>query len=213
MFKTIITRAQKIDPLIIVILLCFMAISTFVIYSATHNTKFAGLHMNNLVMFACMFVPMLGLTLVDYRLIVRHLSWGLYIFGVLLLLFVMFKGMDINGSQRWINLHFMQFQPSELVKVFVILLLARMLEKRGGESLHIVRDIVPMLGVVALPFFLVMKQPDLGTAIVFVCIFIGMLWVGNIKIKHGLLGLITITAIVGCVTALYLWISLYSTKL
>jgi rod shape determining protein RodA len=201
--KDLLLRAKKIDLIIIVLLLCFMAISTIVIYSATNNTKFAGLHMNNLVMFAAMFVPMLVLTMLDYRGIIRHLSVYLYIFGILLLIFVMFKGMNINGSQRWINLHFMQFQPSELVKVFVILLLAKMLEKRKGDYLRLFQDIIPMIVVVGIPFLLVMKQPDLGTSIVFICILIGMLWIGKIRVKHGLIGLLVIIGVIGSIVALY----------
>ncbi|NRF90862.1 rod shape-determining protein RodA [Paenibacillus frigoriresistens] len=198
-----VLRAKKIDLIIIALLLCFMAISTIVIYSATNNTKFAGLHVNNLVMFAAMFVPMLVLAMLDYRDIIRHLSLYLYIFGILLLIFVMFKGLNINGSQRWINLHFMQFQPSELVKVFVILLLAKMLEKRKGEYLLLFQDIIPMIVVVGIPFLLVMKQPDMGTSIVFICILIGMLWIGKIRFKHGLIGLLVIIGVIGSIIALY----------
>nr|WP_240159867.1 rod shape-determining protein RodA [Paenibacillus aceris] len=198
-----VLKAKKLDMMIIALLLCFMVASTIVIYSATTNTRFAGLHVNNLVMFAVMFVPMLLLSMLDYRGIVRHLSVYLYIFGILLLIFVMFKGMNINGSQRWINLHFMQFQPSELTKVFVILLLAKMLEKRKGEYLRFVQDIIPMMGVVGIPFLLIMKQPDLGTAIVILCIFLGMLWIGKIRFKHGLVGLCIIIGIIGSIIALY----------
>ncbi|KRF32218.1 cell division protein FtsW [Paenibacillus sp. Soil787] len=196
-------RAKKIDLIIIALLLCFMAISTIVIYSATNNTKFAGLHENNLIMFAAMFVPMLILAVLDYRDIVRHLSVILYVIGILLLIFVMFKGMNINGSQRWINLYFMQFQPSELAKVFVILLLAKMLENRKGEYLRLVQDIIPMIVVMGIPCLIVMNQPDLGTSIVFVCILIGMLWVGKIRIKHGLIGLFGIVGVIGSITTLY----------
>ncbi|MDU0206374.1 FtsW/RodA/SpoVE family cell cycle protein [Paenibacillus sp. MAH-36] len=159
-------RARKVDPIIITLMLCFMALSTIVIYSATNNTKFAGLHMNNLIMFAVMFVPMLFLAVLDYRGIVRHLSVILYIIGILLLIFVMFKGMNINGSQRWINLHYMEFQPSELAKVFVILLLGKMLEKRNGEYLRLFQDVLPMIVVMGIPCLIVMNQPDLGTSIV-----------------------------------------------
>ncbi|MFD0694693.1 FtsW/RodA/SpoVE family cell cycle protein [Paenibacillus sp. GCM10027628] len=203
MFNELVLRAKKIDLIIIGLLLCFMAISTIVIYSATNNTKFAGLHMNNLVMFAAMFVPMLVLAMLDYRDIVRHLSLYLYILGILLLIFVMFKGLNINGSQRWINLHFMQFQPSELVKVFVILMLANMLDKRKGEYLRLFQDIIPMIVVVGIPFLLVMKQPDLGTSIVFICILIGMLWIGKIRFKHGLIGLLVIIGVIGSIIGLY----------
>ncbi|SDO12103.1 rod shape determining protein RodA [Paenibacillus sp. yr247] len=204
MIKDMLLRAKKIDLIIIALLLCFMAISTIVIYSATHNTtKFAGLHVNNLVMFSAMFVPMLILAMLDYRGIVRHLSVILYVIGILLLIFVMFKGMNINGSQRWINLHFMQFQPSELAKIFVILLLAKMLENRKGEYLRLFQDILPMIVVMGIPCLMVMNQPDLGTSIVFVCILIGMLWIGKIRIKHGLIGLFGIVGIIGSITMLY----------
>nr|WP_270877453.1 FtsW/RodA/SpoVE family cell cycle protein [Paenibacillus aestuarii] len=196
-------KAKKLDLTIIIILICFMAISTAVIYSATNHSKFAGLHINNLIMFAVLFVLMLLLAMVDYRDIVQHLSLILYGIGILLLIFVMFKGMNINGSQRWINLHVMQFQPSELVKVFVILLLAKMLDKRKGEYLRFTQDLIPMIAAVGVPFVLVMKQPDLGTSIVFICILIGMLWIGKIRLKHGFIGLIVIVGVVGAIIALY----------
>ncbi|WP_312876205.1 FtsW/RodA/SpoVE family cell cycle protein [Paenibacillus alginolyticus] len=203
MIKELVLRARKLDFVIIAILICFMVISTIMIYSATNNTKFAGLHVNNLVMFAAMFVPMLLLAVLDYRDIIRHLSVILYVIGILLLIFVMFKGMNINGSQRWINLHFMQFQPSELAKIFVILLLAKMLENRKGEYLRLFQDILPMIVVMGIPCLIVMNQPDLGTSIVFVCILIGMLWIGKIRIKHGLIGLFGIIGVIGSITALY----------
>ncbi|MFC5447690.1 FtsW/RodA/SpoVE family cell cycle protein [Paenibacillus aestuarii] len=201
--KDILQKAKKLDLTIIIILICFMAISTAVIYSATNHSKFAGLHINNLIMFAVLFVLMLLLAMVDYRDIVQHLSLILYGIGILLLIFVMFKGMNINGSQRWINLHVMQFQPSELVKVFVILLLAKMLDKRKGEYLRFTQDLIPMIAAVGVPFVLVMKQPDLGTSIVFICILIGMLWIGKIRLKHGFIGLIVIVGVVGAIIALY----------
>ncbi|MNI22408.1 Rod shape-determining protein RodA [compost metagenome] len=203
MIQDLIQRAKKVDFMIIFFLLCFMVISTLVIYSATHNTKYAGLHVNNLSMFLVMFVAMLALSMLDYRGIIRHLSLYLYIFGILLLVLVQFKGENINGAQRWINLHFMQFQPSELMKVFVVLLIAKMLEKRKGEYLRFVQDVIPMAVIVGIPFLLVVNQPDLGTSIVFICIFIGMLWIGKIRIKHGLLGLSVILGIMGSLYALY----------
>ncbi|TXK75400.1 rod shape-determining protein RodA [Paenibacillus sp. N3.4] len=185
------------------ILLCFMVISTMVIYSATSNTKYAGLHINNLVMFGVLFVTMLALALIDYRGIVRHFSIYLYVAGILMLLFVRFKGMTINGSTRWINLHVMQFQPSELAKIFVILLLAKFLGSRKGEYLRLIRDILPMVAIVGIPFMMVLEQPDLGTSIVFVCILIGMMWIGKIRLKHALIGICTIVAGISSITALY----------
>ncbi|WP_079410671.1 FtsW/RodA/SpoVE family cell cycle protein [Paenibacillus ferrarius] len=205
MFKEILFRGKKIDVTTLIILLCFMAISTMAIYSATSNTKYAGLHINNLVMFFVFFIVMLAIALIDYKGIVQHFSIYLYAVGILMLLFVKFKGMTINGSTRWINLHFMQFQPSELVKIFVILLLAKMLSARQGEYLRLIRDILPMIVLVGVPFFIVLEQPDLGTSIVFVCILIGMMWIGKIPIKLALVGGSAIVGVIGSVTALYFY--------
>ncbi|MCZ8511566.1 FtsW/RodA/SpoVE family cell cycle protein [Paenibacillus filicis] len=196
-------KLKKLDPLILIILVFFLIISTMVIYSATWHTKYAGIHKNNLIMFGVLFIPVIGLSVTDYRIFVRHLSIILYVVGIILLGFVMFKGMDINGAKRWIDLHFMQFQPSELVKVFVILLLAKLLEHREGRTLRFFRDIIPMALVTAIPFMMVLEQPDLGTSFVFVCIFIGMLWMGNVRILHAIGGLVGFTSVVGGLTWLY----------
>jgi rod shape determining protein RodA len=117
----------------------------------------------------------------------------------------MFKGININGSQRWINLGFIQFQPSELAKVSVILLVAKLLEQRNGDKLLLFKDILPIGLIILLPFFIVLTQPDLGTSIVFVCIFLGMLWIGNVRIFHSIIGLVGLVSIIAGITALYFY--------
>ncbi|WP_081890443.1 rod shape-determining protein RodA [Paenibacillus tyrfis] len=203
MFFGIIDRLKRLDSVIIFILLCFAAISTLVIYSATSGTKYDGLHLHNIVMFVVMLIVMLGLSCMDYRFLVRRLSVILYGLGIVLLLVVMFKGMTINGSKRWIDLGVMQFQPSELAKIFVILLLARILEQRNGEPLRFFRDLLPLGLITGVPFLIILEQPDLGTSIVFICIFIGMLWIGNVRITHALSGFFGIAAIIGGMYWLY----------
>lgn len=199
-------KLKQLDIGILLILGCFLVISTAVIYSATHNTKYQGLHINNLVTFTVLMLPMLAIALMDYRFLVRKLSPYLYGAGILMLVFVMFKGMNINGSRRWINLAVMQFQPSELMKVFfIVLLLAKWLEKRNGEELRFWGDLVPLGAILAVPFIMIFMQPDLGTSIVFVCIFLGMLWLGNIKMSHVLIGSISLSAIIAFVTGLYFY--------
>ncbi|WP_253187019.1 FtsW/RodA/SpoVE family cell cycle protein [Paenibacillus sp. GP183] len=136
-----LVKLKNLDIPILFILACFLVISTFVIYSATYGTKYQGLHINNAVMFLVLLIPMLLIACMDYRIVVRHLSWILYGISILLLVYVMFKGMTINGSRRWINLGIMQFQPSELAKVSVILLAAKLLEKRNGDTLHLFKDL------------------------------------------------------------------------
>jgi rod shape determining protein RodA len=139
-----------------------MALSTVVIYSATYGSKFHGLHRNHLIMFCVFLLMSIGISLIDYRIWVQKYSYVFYGLGILLLIIVMVKGLTINGSKRWINLGFMPFQPSELVKIFVILLLSKLLGKRNGEPLRVISDIVPTFLVVLIPFVMVLIQPDMG---------------------------------------------------
>jgi rod shape determining protein RodA len=115
----------------------------------------------------------------------------------------MWKGLTINGAKRWINLGFMQFQPSEMVKIFVILVIAKFLKKRNGNYLRLIQDILPISIIVFIPFLFVFLQPDLGTSIVFACIFLGSLWIGNIRLSHALLGIVSFTMLVTLLTTLY----------
>ncbi|UUZ95133.1 FtsW/RodA/SpoVE family cell cycle protein [Paenibacillus sp. P25] len=196
-------KLKLLDYPILFILLCFLVISTAVIYSATSGTSFQGLHMNNAITFSVLFVVMILLSLLDYRVIVNHFSVILYIIGVLLMILVVFKGISINGSKRWINLG-MAFQPSEIMKIFVILLLAKMMKRREGQKLRLLQDLIPMFIIVLVPFLFVLEQPDLGTSIVFICIFLGMLWIGNVRLLHALSGLVLLVVLIGTLTAMYL---------
>ncbi|MGG3837236.1 FtsW/RodA/SpoVE family cell cycle protein [Paenibacillus thiaminolyticus] len=194
---------KRLDPLLLWLVLCFMAISTIVVYSATVNTKYEGMHMDNIKLYVVLFIPLLVTAWFDYRIVVRYLSVILYVIGIGLLLLVMFKGVNINGSTRWIAIGSQQFQPSEFMKLFIILLLARLLGRRDGETLRLFQDIVPLGLVVAVPMYLIYKQPDLGTTIVFVSIFVAMLWMANARLSHMIVGLSTASAAVGTILVLY----------
>lgn len=88
----------------------------------------------------------------------------IYFFSVLLLVFVLLFGRQAGGSTRWLVLGPFTFQPSELVKIAVIIVLARYFSKNvKGEGLGF-RDLLKPIGLTAIPFFLVLIQPDLGTA-------------------------------------------------
>lgn len=200
-----IRKLQRLDVPILFILAGFWVISTAIIYSATMGTSFQGLHMNNLITYGVLFLTMLGFCLIDYRILIQQCSYILYGIGLALLTFVYFKGMNINGSQRWINLKVMAFQPSEVMKLFLILVLAKWLKSRSGQSLRLFQDLVPMTALVGVPFLMVLQQPDMGTSIVFLSIFAGMLWIGNIKWKHLVAGTLTAASAVTGITLLYFY--------
>ena len=98
----------------------------------------------------------------DYRGLQQY-GLPLYVFNLIMLLAVMLFGHAALGAQRWIQIGFISIQPSEFSKLIMIICLAAILESRMGK-LDKPQELLPIAAYVALPFLLVLKQPDLGTA-------------------------------------------------
>lgn len=203
MVYSVLHKLKKVDPVIICILGCFMILSTMVIYSATSGTRLDGLHISSLKLYFLLMIPLFLAAFINYKFLIRYGTYGLYVIGLGLLVYVLLRGVNINNSVRWISIGGQQFQPSELVKIFMILMLAKIFSRRQGEQLRLVNDILPAGLLTAVPVLLIMKQPDLGTALVFVAIFIGMLWMANVRLAHILLGLLLAALAVGLLVWLY----------
>jgi rod shape determining protein RodA len=99
-----------------------------------------------------------------------------------MLLAVMFVGQSALGAQRWIQIGPISLQPSEFSKLIMIVSLASLLDKRAGR-LNSLKEVIPVFLYVGIPFLLVMKQPDLGTALVFLAILFGMIYVAGINTR------------------------------
>ena len=117
----------------------------------------------------------------DYKMLQRYGN-RLYIFNLIMLLAVMFLGHSALGAQRWIQLGPITLQPSEFSKLIMIVSLAALLEDKIGK-LNTVHDLLPIAAYVGVPFLLVMKQPDLGTSLVFMAIFFGMIFACGVNLK------------------------------
>ncbi len=100
---------------------------------------------------------------VDYRIIIRH-AYLVYVISVLLLFLVFFFGDVSHGSQRWLELWGLSFQPSELMKLAIIVALARFFDDNIEKGYN-PGNIVILLAIVGIPFFMIARQPDLGTAL------------------------------------------------
>lgn len=107
---------------------------------------------------------MLFIALIDVRWWYR-LAWPIYIGGFALLVIVEAMGHVGMGAQRWINLGFMKLQPSELMKIAVVLALARYFHSARLDDMKSFRFLIPALLIVAAPVGLVLLQPDLGTSL------------------------------------------------
>lgn len=127
------------------------------------------------------FVLILVMLKFDYR-ILGPLGNILYGINLVMLIAVMFVGQSALGAQRWIQLGPITLQPSEFAKLIMIISLAHLLDARE-ERMKSVWDLLPVAAFVVVPFLLVLKQPDLGTSLVFLAILLGMVFVAGIDGK------------------------------
>jgi rod shape determining protein RodA len=112
--------------------------------------------------------------LFDYRTFIRY-AYPFYIFCLFLLLLVMIFGRTTSGSQRWLQLGFFSFQPSELAKIALILALTRYFTENENTLGYGFRDLLVPFLILAIPLALIFKQPDLGTTGLLVLISFSML--------------------------------------
>ena len=117
----------------------------------------------------------------DYKVLQRY-GHHFYEFNLILLVLVMLIGQTALGAQRWIALGPISIQPSEFSKLIMIISLAAILEKKGGK-INTLKGLLPVAAYVGVPFILVLKQPDLGTSLVFLAIFVGMIFIAGIRLR------------------------------
>ena len=176
---------RKIDFELLFAALAIVIYSLVIISSATHvNTpseeRFWYVQRQGLFAFINIVLAIFFMNF-DYRGLQQYGN-RLYVFNLVMLLAVMLFGHAALGAQRWIQLGPISLQPSEFSKLIMIICLASVLEERVGK-LNTLHDLLPIAIYVGIPFILVLKQPDLGTSLVFMAIFFGMIFISGVRIK------------------------------
>lgn len=147
----------------VLLIMILAAIGVVMLYSAA-NGSWQPWAWRQLMRFGLGFGVMLVVAFMDVRIFLRYAY--LFYFGVLALLILVEIGGHIGmGAQRWINLGFMKLQPSELMKIALVLALARYFNSIPLQSIESIKGLLFPLALVIMPVFLVMIQPDLGTAL------------------------------------------------
>lgn len=176
---------KRLNFPLIIATLGIIAMSLIIIGSATHINDVSSQrfwYVQRQGIFAIVNIAMvIFLINFDYKMLQRYGN-ALYIFNLVLLLAVMLFGHSALGAQRWIQIGPINLQPSEFSKLLIIISLASMLEDKIGK-LETIYDLFPVAAYVAIPFLLVMKQPDLGTSLVFFAIFLGMIFTAGVNLK------------------------------
>ena len=112
------------------------------------------------------------------------LSYIIYIIVILMLIWTINFGVTASGSQRWINLYFINIQPSELMKIFIILCLAKYFHRKRLENVNSFYSVIISTIIIFLPMSLVIIQPDLGTSILISISGIIVLWFAGLNHKY-----------------------------
>ena len=171
-----------LDFLLIFLILLLGVISIFAMYS-TEQGKFGYYTQSHLYRFSIFFIVFIIVSF--FRIQFWFKSAYLFYFIILILLFgVDFFGISASGSKRWINLFFINLQPSELMKVALIIFLARYYYNIPLEYVSNTKHIFLPLFALTVPVFLVASQPDLGTAILIAISGLIVIWLTGFRIKY-----------------------------
>ncbi|MBJ9992989.1 FtsW/RodA/SpoVE family cell cycle protein [Paenibacillus sp. S28] len=199
-------KLKQLDFAVILVLLCLMAFSLTSIYSVTAGRpKTDHYSVRMAVYYVIGFAGFLATSLVNYKLLIKYALY-VYIFGLMLLLFVLFAGNEYYGARGWLTLPGgLSLQPAELFKLFLVIFLSSLLLRKNRDrsrGLYFWRDVVPMGLLTFVPLMLVMAQNDLGNALCYLLILVGLLWIGGIRYVHALIGFaVAFAAIFGGIQA------------
>ena len=175
-------KLKAIDYFLIIIVALIGSISVFSIYS-TESGNFSFYTKNHLTRFLVFFSMFLVLSFVRVSVWYRQ-AYIFYILGILLLLLVIFFGISASGSKRWINFFIMNLQPSELMKIAIIVCFARYYHRIQSSDIQSYKYLLQPIILLLIPCYLVITQPDLGTAILIAGSGLAIIWLAGLNLKY-----------------------------
>ena len=179
---TFFQKIRSIDYLLTLSILAIGVISCFAMYS-TDGGEFLYHTKNHALRFILFFILMIIISFINIR-IWHNLSYLFYFITLILLILASFYGITASGSQRWINLYFINLQPSELMKIAIIICFAKYYHRAQIYNVNKITNIFVPIVILLIPIFLVISQPDLGTSILIAFSGIIVLWLAGINIKY-----------------------------
>ncbi len=177
-----IDKLKAVDYFLIIIVAIIGSISVFSIYS-TESGNFSFYTKNHLTRFLVFFFMFLVLSFVRVSFWYRQ-AYIFYILGILLLLLVIFFGISASGSKRWINFFIMNLQPSELMKIAIIVCFARYYHRIQSSDIQSYKYLLQPIILLLIPCYLVITQPDLGTAILIAGSGLAIIWLAGLNLKY-----------------------------
>ena len=180
--STFLQKVKSIDYLLLFAVLTIGVISCFAMYSTdggeiNYHTK------NHAIRLGLFFSIMIFISFINIKTW-HSLGYLFYIIVLGLLIWASLFGITASGSQRWINLYFINLQPSELMKIAIILCFAKYYHRIQLSGVNKLKNIIIPILILFIPIALVISQPDLGTAILIALSGIIVLWLAGVNIKY-----------------------------
>jgi rod shape determining protein RodA len=163
------------DWIMLFLILIITGMGLVNLYSAVYQTPQIGtpVYIKQAYFFLMGFAVIFFIICFDYHLLLS-LNYKLYTFVIMLLLAALFFGKSDTHTQRWISLGFFNLQPSEPAKLCLVVTLASYYYRKDMGKGFSLRELIPPILLTLLPFLLILKQPDLGTAMMLGCVFVSM---------------------------------------
>lgn len=192
------------DSLLFISTLSLLAIGIMMVYSASaviafHDFGDAFYYLKRQMIFAGLGIVAMIITMnVDYRIWRKAAKPGL-ILGFILLIIVLIPGIGVvrGGARSWLGISSFGIQPSEFIKIVIIIFLAKMLSEESSQITHFTKGLLPPLLIVGSAFGMIMLQPDLGTGAVLVGASMLMIYIAGARMFH--LNMMALTGVAGLV--------------
>ena len=199
---------SSIDYILLLCVLFLITIGIAFIYSSGINSEgvlVSNEYIKQIIWFCIGFSVMTIMALLDYRRLERY-SHYFFIFMVAILVYTRFFGRYVNGARSWLGIGDLGIQPSELMKIAFILCLARFLDKSSAEKP--MKRFVLAICIMMVPMGLILLQPDLGTASVFLPIFLFMCFMADVPVRY-----LMIVFLTGMLTIIFAVLPIWETEI
>jgi rod shape determining protein RodA len=180
-------RLRDFDWVLLAFVMAICAVGVVEIYSATLHTKFVGAHVRQVYWIGAGLLVMFVASRVNYQALLENVPW-IYIVSLVSLVAVLVFGQKYLGARRWIRIGgATHFQPSEWVKLVLILAMAKYFADPNKFREMSFVDLLKAGSVVGIPMLLVLAQPDMGTALTYTPVALMGLFLGGMKFRHAAL--------------------------
>lgn len=201
-------KLRNLDFILIIATTALVVIGILMLFSiSSHDNIYEenSLWRKQFGYFLVSLVGMIIISCLDYEVIKKH-SFFFYIVNIVLLILVLIYSKPVRHVHSWFYIGGFSFQPSEIAKLSTILMLASYLADKS-ERLKEFVNLIPVFIITLIPLFLIIKQPDLGTAMMFLPVMLSMLYVSGIE-KDYLLAMLIMSLLMLIVTLLCAFIEL-----